>query len=710
MKTVGYNSQIDTHHHLQGLLSEVAHMVGPLSPVLGLARGSQIRLVTRGEEHWVDDEQRRAGGGDAVHAAATLALGSQPGGWLIEGPWQVGEETLWVLAARPEGEAAESQLSALRLVGICIREALQARNLAASLATELDDLQAISQIASIARSGLQLEHVLRATIETVGALTGADSGGCLLYEDETDELVLKHPAFGFVDQEQIGVYRVSAQGQSNAARVFRSGQPYMTNAASRDPRLVRRLVQAYPAGSVMTVPLQVGQNRIGVFHVISHREGAFTPRHLRLLQVVAPQLAVSIRNAQLFKLLQDQHGQLVRAQQVASDLTRTVLAGAPVDDTVRTLAASLQNGVLIFGPQRQLLTSGTPNGREVTTEPKLIARIQSLLARHRADPVQHRVGIPGHAAVDVLTVPVAAGRNHWGYLAVVGTHAPLTDADRLAVHQAALVFALEFLHRQTLAEVERKLKGDFVLELLEGNRPITVETLRRAAQLGCDLSKPHRVLALAPDPVSNTAATPLDMDGPAIQAMDGCLAEHQVDGILVACSRGQVWVLVPDAAPLLPLAHGLRKSLGEVTGRSLSAGIGRRAAAAELPLSAEDAGHCLQSIWAFGHQGTCLDYEELGIAGLLLHTANKAELVRFCRQTLDPLLTGDTYREQLLDTLWHYCQSFDHHKVAEQAHVHVNTVKYRLQRVQSVTGLDLGQAANLQRLHLAMQIYRLLGT
>lgn len=157
------------------------------------------------------------------------------------------------------------------------------------------------------------------------------------------------------------------------------------------------------------------------------------------------------------------------------------------------------------------------------------------------------------------------------------------------------------------------------------------------------------------------------------------------------------------------LARTLQARLGEALGRGLSIGVGRRALAQELRASAEDARHCLQTIWAFRRQAMILDYEDLGIAGLLLRTADKEELVRFCRRTLGPLLAKAVYRQELLDTLWHYCLSGSNKQaVAERTHIHLNTVKYRLRKIAALTGADLDSAADIQRLQMALHIYRLL--
>lgn len=107
------------------------------------------------------------------------------------------------------------------------------------------------------------------------------------------------PAFGFEDPEFIRRYCVRVEAPSNPARVFRTGRPYITNRALGDPKVLQEFVRYYGARSILSLPLEVGSDRIGVLHVINKQEGEFGPRDLRLLEIATPFLAALIRASQL---------------------------------------------------------------------------------------------------------------------------------------------------------------------------------------------------------------------------------------------------------------------------------------------------------------------------------------------------------------------------------------------------------------------------
>ncbi len=57
----------------------------------------------------------------------------------------------------------------------------------------------------------------------------------------------------------------------------------------------------------------------------------------------------------------------------------------------------------------------------------------------------------------------------------------------------------------------------------------------------------------------------------------------------------------------------------------------------------------------------------------------------------------------LRNTLRHYFnQNCDQTKTAAQLHIHVNTLRYRLQRVEKTTGLKINQLADVLQLYIGM--------
>jgi DNA-binding PucR family transcriptional regulator len=67
-------------------------------------------------------------------------------------------------------------------------------------------------------------------------------------------------------------------------------------------------------------------------------------------------------------------------------------------------------------------------------------------------------------------------------------------------------------------------------------------------------------------------------------------------------------------------------------------------------------------------------------------------------------------REVLLDTLrsW-FAQGGSASAAAEQLYVHRNTVRYRLRRVEELTGRSLAEPTAIGEIHLALEAVRIFG-
>lgn len=93
-------------------------------------------------------------------------------------------------------------------------------------------------------------------------------------------------------------------------------------------------------------------------------------------------------------------------------------------------------------------------------------------------------------------------------------------------------------------------------------------------------------------------------------------------------------------------------------------------------------------------------YNTLGFYKVLFNVSNRKELEKFRSEILTPLHAYDQrHQGELLSTLTAFLESNDNlANVAEKLHIHRNTLRYRLQKVEELTGRDLGDTQD--RMHL----------
>src|SRR5690606_4334184 len=143
-----------------------------------------------------------------------------------------------------------------------------------------------------------------------------------------------------------------------------------------------------------------------------------------------------------------------------------------------------------------------------------------------------------------------------------------------------------------------------------------------------------------------------------------------------------------DPAERRRIAEGLREEL-DVRLRSVnvSIGVGRRVATpAQLPRSFAEASRAVDvGRWAKGRHVTEV-YDQLGLERLLAATPED-DLVEFVQQAIGPLVAHDrANRTDLVDTLAVWLETRNMAEAARRMHVHYNTLKNRLERIEAILG------------------------
>jgi purine catabolism regulator len=124
------------------------------------------------------------------------------------------------------------------------------------------------------------------------------------------------------------------------------------------------------------------------------------------------------------------------------------------------------------------------------------------------------------------------------------------------------------------------------------------------------------------------------------------------------------------------------------------------------PQALRQAQHAIDLGIRLGRTGQTIGYEELGIYRLLLQIGDMHQLWQFAEDVLGPLIEYDArHKVDLVGTLSVYLNQHESLKqTARVLRVHVNTVTYRVQRIQRLTSLDLTNPDHRLSAHVATKI------
>ncbi len=170
------------------------------------------------------------------------------------------------------------------------------------------------------------EHagVLEAIVSIVARSLEADLCAFLLLDEATGELVTQPGAFGLSSDEG-ALYRIAlANDQSSSVRVFKTGEPFLTQDAQNDPLVIAHYARLWRCHSLMVVPLAVEGKRIGVLRVGSFKRAFFGAEHISFVSLIAEEAAVLVESAMLSRKLGESNARLFEMARLKDDFVSTV--------------------------------------------------------------------------------------------------------------------------------------------------------------------------------------------------------------------------------------------------------------------------------------------------------------------------------------------------------------------------------------------------
>ncbi len=138
-------------------------------------------------------------------------------------------------------------------------------------------------------------------------------------------------------------------------------------------------------------------------------------------------------------------------------------------------------------------------------------------------------------------------------------------------------------------------------------------------------------------------------------------------------------------------------------------GIGNKYSLSELHRSYKEALFTIHLSKLTGKGNLIRHFTDLGIFALIC-THEPADLKNFCDKYLGFIQDSDkNYNRELLDSLrCFFDANFDVKEAADRLHLHINTLRYRLRKIEELSGMSLQQIEDRANLFVALKIYELL--
>jgi sugar diacid utilization regulator len=256
--------------------------------------------------------------------------------------------------------------------------------------------------------------------------------------------------------------------------------------------------------------------------------------------------------------------------------------------------------------------------------------------------------------------------------------------------------ALLLLFRRNMTEVEGRVRGELLDDLVAGHVSDPDALDARARRLGVDLSIPHVLVVVRHGGRREQAA---------FWAASCSAVEH---GLSTAYSDELV-LLVPGDRPE-EVATRVAKDLGAALGVPATAGAAGPITLPDGAVTArQEARRCADALLALGREGDGASAAGLGFVGLLIGDAG--DVGAFVERTLGPVISYDERRGTALTRTMaiYFDTGGSLARTAERLHIHANTVTQRLDRVGRLLGPGWQRADRALQIQLALHLHRLRG-
>ena len=315
-----------------------------------------------------------------------------------------------------------------------------------NLTVERDRVEILYRITSQLSSSLDLDHVLNRALRLVVDAVGVEQAFIFLLDLQSGDLLCR-AALGTGDESSyVGRTIRFSRGEGLAGWVVENRQSVIIPDTREDDRWAKSQEGAREYRSALGAPLAAGDAVLGALLLFRAEMDYFSEEHLRLVEAAATQVANSINNAELYKLIVEQTdrlGRMLRDQEVEASKSQSILEG--VADGV--MVADAQGQVILFNAAAERILG--------------LSREEAL-----GRSTNEMLGLYGDQAYDWL-----GAINQWADLKGLEEYlaSRLEIGERIvSVHLAPVLMGQEFLgtvsvFRDVTVEVEaERAKSEFV--------------------------------------------------------------------------------------------------------------------------------------------------------------------------------------------------------------------------------------------------------
>ena len=461
--------------------------------------------------------------------------------------------------------------------------------------------------------------------------------------------------------------------------------------AGIDPEHAARVVGAgreEQFRGVLAVPITTGQETLGALCAVSRHPRVFNTDEVAVMTALAAHAAVALRNAAILHSYREQAMTLQAANERLTRLDSELQSAIEVHDQLMDIIRAGGGVVEVLDGLGRALDSTVKFLRPVGADASPRSTVD-LAAESAASPFRTTTdhGEDGW----VVRHLVMSGDMPLGTLILTSRHEP-TDVLRRSLERGGLAVALALVTERTIAEASRREESELLASLLS-SRPRDAVTIRQAQLMGLDLADMTTLCIL--DFIGTRPDDPKGVLRDLAQRVGGISGEQGGMGVMLCPGRR---------------SESLRSQLASLHRRVPIVAVveDRGDGIDDLHQAFTDGVHAIALLSTLGRTGVVSLFELAPYARLFAESA-PAEILAYIGTRIGPLVEYDRLnRTSLTVTASAYLdQGQNKQRTATGLQIHINTLKQRLERIDSLLGPEWTRPRLLLEVHIAMRLHLL---
>ncbi|MBU3191349.1 PucR family transcriptional regulator ligand-binding domain-containing protein [Clostridium bowmanii] len=427
----------------------------------------------------------------------------------------------------------------------------------------------------------------------------------------------------------------------------------------------------------------------------------------------------------LTEVINDQMNMLIRINVLNREVMNIMMMGGSLREIAQKLYENIGNSLAIYenmSDSCEVICNEDDRNiiDNIIYEHISLNHIEDINYYDEVSYKVHRDEIRGRV-VERVVIPIVIENVEYGCIFVWFDKKDITPLDNMLIESYVHIIALDFVKKLSLYNMESNYKLEFFDDLLSDNEDRQKRAIERAKTFNFYKNLKYSVIVILLRDIDDSNKLTADKVNSLheriseILFITGRVAKLQKERIVYVDKSDRILILYGSERSKSPQTIKseainfcqkiLDEALKKFVVNMVTIGIGRSYDECnQLYKSREQAKLIVENL-SKTNTRNIKHYDDLGLYRILAFEGLQGELSEFCSDTIKPLIEYDKINNaELIKTLKAYFECDGNmKKISEKMYMHYNTIIYRVQQINDITGLDLENGDSRLNLEIALK-------